>query len=253
MERFMRKHLVAATITVATLTGLGAGFAFGSPALVGAQTDPSTTIAKPADPAAPATPKPARVDYVSDALKKLVAAGTITQTQADAVAAAIKDARPAGGPGGAGGPGMGRGGHDGGMKGGMMAGGAGIIDAAAKALGITADELITQVKAGTTVAKIAESKNVPLNTVVSAVVTELSTKLDDAVKAGKLTQADADAKKAALTKTVTDFANGTMPMPGAGRGQGGPGGPGMGGPGMGGRGARGPKPAAAPTTPTSVA
>jgi hypothetical protein len=246
MERLMRKHLVAATITVATLTGLGAGFAFGSPALVGAQTDPSTTIAKPADPAAPTAPKSARVDYVTDALKKLVTAGTITQAQADAVAAAIKDARPAGGPGGAGGPGMGRGGHDGGMRGGMMAGGAGIIEAAAKALGITSDELITQVKAGTTVAKIAESKNVPLNTVVAAVVTELSTKLDDAVRAGKLTQADADAKKAALTKTVTDFANGSMPIPGAG-------GRGQGGPGAGGRGARGPKPAAAPTTTTTIA
>jgi hypothetical protein len=238
-EHPLRKKLVT-TVAVATFAGLGAGFAIGTPSLVGAQTAGSDTTVAGAT-------KPARADYVNDALKKLVADGTINQTQADAVAKAIKDARPA--DGAKGGPGMrgGRpGGQMGGMGGGMIAGGMNLVDAAAKALGITTHELITQVKDGTTVAKIAESKGVALNTVVDAVVKAMSTKIDEAVTAGKLTQADADAKKASLTKIVTDFANGTMPTGPMGAGS------------PGGRGPRGKGPIGqakpnAPTTTTTVA
>ena len=247
MGENMRKNLAAATVAAASVLGLGAGFAFGSPALVGAQTDTTTATTAAATGTATTTPTgragaaaagaaaapadPARVDYMKQALDKLVKDGTITQAQADAVAKAITDARPARG---AHGPGDGSGkigNGKGGFGGFDLAGGMGVVDAAAKALNITSEELIKQVMGGTTVAKIAESKGVALNTVVSAVVTEISTKIDAAVTAGKLTQAEADAKKATLTKTVTDFANGTMPtgmpgfgMPGARDGHGGHGG-----------------------------
>jgi hypothetical protein len=220
----MRKHLAAATVAVASVAGLGAGFALGSPNLVGAQTASSstttaTTAAATADPAKPAV----RVNPVDDALAKLVKDGTITQTQADAVKKAIQDARPAGVPGGRG--------HRGGMGGFGFADGKSVVDAAAKALGITSDDLTQQIMNGTTVAKIAESKNVPLNTVVDAAVKEITTKIDAAVTAGNMTQAEADKIKANLTQTVTDFANGKMPfgkggMPGMHGGKGGPGHPG---------------------------
>jgi 3-hydroxyacyl-CoA dehydrogenase len=219
----MRKHLAAATVAVASVAGLGAGFALGSPNLVGAQTASSTTTATTApattDPAKPA----ARVNPIDDALAKLVKDGTINQTQADAVKKAIQDARPAGGPGG----------RDHGPRGGMggfgFADGKSVVDAAAKALGITSDDLMQQVMNGTTVAKIAESKNVPLNTVVDAAVKEITTKIDAAVTAGNITQAEADKIKTNLTQTVTDFANGKMPfgkggMPGMRGGKGGHGG-----------------------------
>jgi hypothetical protein len=185
---------------------------------------------------------------VKTALDKLVAAGTITQTQADAVAKAITDARPARGAGDHAGQGKPGKGDMGGRGGFGMGGGMNVVDAAAKALNMTSDELIKQVTGGTTVAKIAETKGVALNTVVDAVVKELSAKLDAAVTAGKMTQADADAKKATLTKMVTDFANGTMPagMPGMGKGM-----PGMGKGGM--RGGHGGAPGAAPATPTTTA
>ena len=204
----MRKHIAVATVAVSTVFGLGAGFAFGSPGLAGAQTASSTTApATTVAAAAPATPKG---NFVSDALAKLVKDGTITQSQADAVAKALQDARPSRGPSGSEGHG-GRGhGGFGGAGGFDMGQGMGVVDAAAKALGITSDELIKQVTSGTTVAKIAESKGVALNTVVDAVVKEISAKLDAAVTAGKMTQADADAKKATLTQMVTDFANGKM-------------------------------------------
>jgi hypothetical protein len=218
----MRKHLAAATVAVASVAGLGAGFVLGSPNLVGAQTSSSTTTATTApsttDPAKPA----ARVNPVDDALAKLVKDGTITQTQADAVKKALQDARPADGRGGRGhGP-------RGGMGGFGMEEGKSVVDAAAKALGITSDELMQQVMSGTTVAKIAESKNIPLNTVVDAAVKEITTKIDAAVTAGNMTPAQADKIKANLTQTVTDFANGKMPfgkggMPGMHGGRGGPG------------------------------
>jgi hypothetical protein len=221
----MRKHLAAATVAVASVAGLGAGFALGSPNLAGAQTSSSTTTATTApattDPAKPA----ARVNPLDDALAKLVKDGTINQTQADAVKKALQDARPADGPGGRGhGP-------RGGMGGFGMEEGKSVVDAAAKALGVTSDDLMQQVMNGTTVAKIAESKNVPLNTVVDAAVKEITTKIDAAVAAGNMTQAEADKIRANLTQTVTDFANGKMPfgkggMPGMHGGKGGPGHPG---------------------------
>ncbi len=216
----MRKHLAAATVAVASVAGLGAGFALGSPHLVGAQTASSTTTATTAAPATSDPAKPAaRVNPVDDALAKLVKDGTITQTQADAVKKAIQDARPTGGSGGRGhGP-------RGGMGGFGLAEGKSVVDAAAKALGITSDDLMQQVMNGTTVAKIAESKNVPLNTVVDAAVKEITAKIDAAVSAGNMTQAEADKIKANLTQTVTDFANGKMPF-GLGGMRGGKGGPG---------------------------
>jgi antitoxin component of RelBE/YafQ-DinJ toxin-antitoxin module len=220
----MRKHLAAATVAVASVAGLGAGFALGSPNLVGAQTSSSSTTTATTAPATTDPAKPAaRVNPVDDALAKLVKDGTITQTQADAVKKAIQDARPAGGPGGRGhGP-------RGGMGGFGLAEGKSVVDAAAKALGITSDDLMQQVMNGTTVAKIAESKNIPLNTVVDAAVKEITTKIDAAVTAGTMTQAQADKIKTNLTQTVTDFANGKMPfgrggMPGMRGGKGGHGG-----------------------------
>lgn len=217
----MRKHLAAATVAVASVAGLGAGFALGSPNLVGAQTATSSTTTATTAPATTDPAKPAtRVSPIDDALAKLVKDGTITQTQADAVKKAIQDARPAGGTGGrAHGP-------RGGMGGFGLADGKSVVDAAAKALGITSDDLTQQVMNGTTVAKIAESKNVPLNTVVEAAVKEITTKIDAAVTAGTMTQAQADKIKTNLTQRVTDFANGKMPfgkggMPGGRGGHGG--------------------------------
>ena len=220
----MRKHLAAVTVAVASVAGLGAGFTLGSPNLVGAQTASSSTTTATTSTSALATTDPAkpaaRFNPVDDALAKLVKDGTINQTQAEAVKKAIQDARPAGGSGGRGhGPRAGLGGFG-------LTEGKSVVDAAAKALGITSDDLMQQVMSGTTVAKIAESKNVPLNTVVDAAVKEITSKIDAAVTAGKMTQAEADKIKANLTQTVTDFANGKMPfghrgMPGGKGGHGG--------------------------------
>ena len=70
------------------------------------------------------------------------------------------------------------------------------LDAAAKALGMTSDELSAQLWGGKTLAQIADEKGVDILTVQKAVQAALQdatkTAIQDAVKAGTLTQDKAD-------------------------------------------------------------
>jgi hypothetical protein len=84
------------------------------------------------------------------------------------------------------------GGPNGGPNGDRMTGGPALMDATAKALGLTSEELRTQVQSGKTITEIAASKKVDLKTVQAAVIAAYKTQLEAAVKAGKLTQAQAD-------------------------------------------------------------
>ncbi|MDQ1565338.1 MAG: hypothetical protein QOF96_218, partial [Actinomycetota bacterium] len=200
-----------------------------------AASDPPTTTA----PAAPATPNPstaaakaAKGDWAKPALDPLVTNGTITQAQEDAILAALKAARPDHGPGdghGRGGPGFGN------------------LDAAAKALGMTTDELRTALDGGKTVAGIAKDKGIEVAKVADALVADLKSHLDAEVKDGELTQAQADELLANCRTRIDDFVNGKVPAGGPGGGpggRGGPGGPGRRGPGgPGGLGGQGGAPA----------
>lgn len=90
------------------------------------------------------------------------------------------------GPGGQGGtPGMG-----------MMGVRPGFDDsgfaAAAKALGMTAPDLTTQLRSGKTLSDVAKDKGVNAQTVKDAVLAALKTRLQQAVTAGRLSQAQAD-------------------------------------------------------------
>jgi hypothetical protein len=96
----------------------------------------------------------------------------------------------------------------------------------AKAIGITEADLNTALAGGKTVADVSKAHNVAVQTVVDALVADGKGELDAAVKAGTITQAQADAELANLTARATDQANGT------GFGPGGPG-PGHGTPGAG--------------------
>jgi ribosomal protein S20 len=94
----------------------------------------------------------------------------------------------------------------------------------AKTIGITPAELRTQLEAGKSIAAIAGDKT---DAVIAALVADAQDHLDQEVKAGKLTQAQADERKAHLTERVTALVNRTPPPDGEGRpGPGGPGGPG---------------------------
>ncbi|SDE56543.1 hypothetical protein SAMN05660485_01107 [Blastococcus fimeti] len=177
----MRKKLIIATTAgVLTLGGLGIAV----PAL--ADTGDSSGSA---------------VDRITEALSGLVSDGSITQEQADEVAATLDEA------------GIGdRGGHRGGGPG---------LDAAATALGMSEDELRTALDVeGTTLADVAEEQGVPVETVVAALVTAGQERIASAVEDGRLTQAEADERLADLEERVTERVNSAMPA-GGGHGPGG--------------------------------
>jgi hypothetical protein len=129
----------------------------------------------------------------------------ITKTQAAAMKARVqagefnlltRDGRGPGQMGGRG-PGQMRGQDGRGIRGpGAMV----LVDATAKALGLSSEELRTQIQSGKTISEIASTQKVDLKTVQAAMLAAHKTQLEAAVKAGKLTQAQADERlKAAQT------------------------------------------------------
>jgi hypothetical protein len=80
----------------------------------------------------------------------------------------------------------------------------------AKAIGISEADLTTALAAGQTVADVAKAHSVDVQVVIDALVADGQSELDAAVKAGTITQAQADAQKANLTQRATDQANGTL-------------------------------------------
>ncbi|MEP7370187.1 MAG: hypothetical protein ABI662_11050 [Dermatophilaceae bacterium] len=150
-----------------------------------------------------------RLASIKSALSSLVSDGTLTKAQADKVASTLDSKLPKTGPGGPGGPG-GHFGRFGGM--GMREG----EDAAAKALGMTTDQLHTAMEGGKSLAAVAKAKGVSVANVVKAMVASAQGKLASAVKDGKMTQAQADKLKTSLTQRFTDRVNDVRPDRGAG-------------------------------------
>jgi len=157
-----------------------------------------------------------RLAHIKSALSGLVKDGTLTQAQADKVAGTLDSQAPMAGMGGRGGNG-----RSGGMGGG--AGGMGMTqshDAAAKALGMTSNELYTAVQGGKSLADVAKDQKVSVETLVKAMVTDAEGDLAAAVKAGTMTQAQADTLKSSLTERITDQVNGVRAGGGRGGGMG---------------------------------
>lgn len=88
-------------------------------------------------------------------------------------------------------------------------------------IGISVPELDADLAKGQTIAAIATAHNVAPQKVIDALVTDGLNELAAQVKAGTITQAQADAQKAAVTQRATDQVNGTFTG-----GRGGPGGAG---------------------------
>lgn len=123
------------------------------------------------------------------------------------------------------------------------------LDDVAKALGITTTELKNDLANGMSIADIAKSKNIDVNTVIDQLVADASAKIDRAVQNGSVTQSQADQMKSAIRSAITAFVNDSMPIP--------PGFKGGFGFSFGGRHAFGPfgpgsKPGSAPTTTTTT-
>ncbi len=87
------------------------------------------------------------------------------------------------------------------------------LDAAATYLGLTEAQLRTELRSGKTLAQIAKAHGKTADGLVQALVDAAEKKLDAAVKAGRLTRAEADAMLTGLKARITDFVNGRFPRP----------------------------------------
>lgn len=109
--------------------------------------------------------------------------GTLTQAQADALKARIQAGDISGLFGG-------RGRHGGPPR---VAGvQQAMLDAAARTLSITTDELKTQLRSGQTLAQLAQAHNTTEQAVIDAALAAAKTQLNQAVASSTLTQAQAD-------------------------------------------------------------
>lgn len=169
-----------------------------------------------------ASAKGISVDTVIDALyadlkahiDAHVAEGKITQEQADAKLADAKTritamVNTAGLPAGKGH--SGKGGHMGHRGAPKFA-----TEDLAKVLGLSLDELNTELKAGKTLAQIAESKNVSIDKVKDQLLADYTAKEQAEVAEGKHTQEEVDAKIAEFETRLDDIVNGVRPMKGTG-------------------------------------
>ena len=212
-------------ITAALVTGLALGLIFG-PATRATITSAQT------QPPAQATPQSQLESLRNLFLDKLAAAlniqrpaldtaittagtgtladavqqGTLTQEQADAIRPRIESGDVA--------PLFGghrfRGGHRGGRE--LMSVahplGVAMVDAAARALGLTADQLWTELGNGQTIAQLAQAKNTTEQAVTTAALAAAKTELDRLVSAGTMTQAQAYAIYSRLQQECLRFGRG---------------------------------------------
>ncbi|MCB0995708.1 MAG: hypothetical protein KDB21_11490 [Acidimicrobiales bacterium] len=143
----------------------------------------------------------------SEALDALVADGTLTQAQADAVLAALEAHRPADGMGGPGGR-VGRGAD---------------LDTAAEVLGVDIDTLRESLQSGDSLADVAAANGVDVQTLIDSLVADANTRLDEAVADGRLTEDEAATRADEIVERITAMVNGEVPVGGPhGHGPGGP-------------------------------
>lgn len=149
-----------------------------------------------------------RVDAIKSALSGLVKDGTLTQAQADKVATTLDKAGPAAGlgPRGFGPRGFGPGGH-----GPFGHGPGGDLGTAATTLKMTEANLRTALESGKSLAAIAKTQGVPVQTLSAALVKAERQQIEAAVTAGRLTRAQADRFLKDVTTRVTDRVNNTRP------------------------------------------
>ena len=153
--------------------------------------------------------KAAAIDQVNADLK----AGKITKAQADAMKARIEKGEVPlffGGPHrfGPGGP------HRFGEFGHVPFGEHGHLSAAADYLGLTAPQLFQKLANGQSLADVAKAQHKSVDGLKKAILDGAKKDLDQAVKSGFLTKAQAKEALSALQSRIDDIVNGTFPGPG---------------------------------------
>ena len=192
------KKLIASVSIIAALGG--GAFALNAVLPAGA-TNSSVLQAASGAPADPSGKCEGPRAKFKDVLDGVVKDGTIDQGQEDKIIQAFKDAAPAKKPG------MGPGGRQGPRP--VVKG---MVETAADAIHIAPADLVTALQSGKSVADVANDNHVDPATVVTAIVDAGNTKIDQAVKDGKIDQSRAEKMKARLSDAATKFVNHTKPQ-----------------------------------------
>lgn len=132
----------------------------------------------------------ALTDTRNDALTEAVANGRLTQDQADDIRNRPIDE----------GRGFGFGGRSG--PGGKLGGRAVSHEAAAQVLGMSAEELHTQLHAGQSLAQIAQARGVAVESLVTGLVNAAEVQIAQAVQGGRITEAQAAEQRANLAERI---------------------------------------------------
>ena len=82
------------------------------------------------------------------------------------------------------------------------------LETLAGSLGMTADELQSSLRSGTSIADIAEEKSVEVQSIIDTLVTAMTAALDQNLAAGNITQEQYDVMKPMLSDKVTKVING---------------------------------------------
>jgi hypothetical protein len=138
--------------------------------------------------------------YKAAALERLdaaVAAGRITEEEADAIRERIESGDFLGPPGF--------------FFGGHVEFGPGPLDGAADYLGLTEAELHEKLRAGQSLADIAKAQGKSVDGLKQALLADAKEKLDQAVADGHLTAAQRDEMLEKLESSIDDLVNGTLP------------------------------------------
>jgi uncharacterized protein YidB (DUF937 family) len=165
--------------------------AFNPLASAGAQDGTTTTVAPATTAPATGAAKPARQSkIVTQALASLVADGTLTQAQSDAVQARLQETATT---------------VRGERKANRKQKRQDLVTTAATALGISADDLKADLKDGKTLEQIAEAHHVDAKKVTDALVAEADKLIDQAVTDGRIDQARAATLKDRAATRIEKF------------------------------------------------
>ena len=198
MERGLKLKVIAGGVAAVAVAGTGGAIAATK---LGSPKEESQAVVNDAAKQLGVSP-----NALSSALKKAlenridaaVAAGEITKAQGDELKSRIEsgDVPLFGFPH----RGFGPGGHF-----------FGKLDAAASYLGLTDDQLRTELQGGKSLAQVAKDHGKSVDGLVDALVADVKKHLDDAVAAGRITKAQEDQVLADVKQRITDFVNGKGP------------------------------------------
>jgi hypothetical protein len=202
MDRSTKTKLVAGAVAAAAIAGGGAAVAATQ---LRSPSEESQAIVNDAAAQLGVPPQ-----ALSNALKKAlenrvdaaVADGRLTKAQGDALKERIESGQAPLFVG----PGLGFGGH------GPFEHHLGDLDAAASYLGLTEDQLRTQLQSGKTLADVAKAQGKSVDGLVDALVAAAKQHLDEAVADGRLTKAQEDQILSDLKQRITDRVNGKLPQ-----------------------------------------